>query len=352
MAGVVDRVRHRIDELREHHPVLDHVVRTQAHYGEAKGGQQAGAVTYFGFLSVFPVLALAFFVVGWVAKVYPEAQDTLVTSIKSMFPGLIGTGPNKLNIQDIQDSAGTAGLIGLLGVLYSGLGWLSALRDALATVFVLPQRAQPSFVMGKLRDLLTLVIIGSVLFVAVALTGFVSGFSQDLLGWVGLSSQLGWLVKLLTVALGLLANALLFFAMFRLLAAPDLPRRATWSGALLGAVGFEVLKQVSGLLISATQGNPAFQVFGLALILLVWIYYFSRVILYAAAWAWTHPLAREQRVTAPADPVQGPPLPSIDELPTADGDHGSRRGAFVAGAAVGATAAAATAAVVKSRGDT
>ena len=49
-------------------------------------------MTYFGFLSVFPVLALAFFVVGWVAKVYPDAQDTLVDLIKSMFPGLIGTG--------------------------------------------------------------------------------------------------------------------------------------------------------------------------------------------------------------------------------------------------------------------
>jgi membrane protein len=350
MAGTVDRVKGRIDELRQHHPALDHAVRTQEHYGKAKAGQQAGAVTYFGFLSVFPVLALAFFVVGWVAKVYPDAQDTLVTSIKSMFPGLIGSGPDKLNIEDIQNSAATAGIVGVLGVLYSGLGWLSALRDALIAVFALPQREQPNFVMGKLRDLLTLTIIGSVLLVAVAFTGLVSGFSQDLLGWLGLSTQLGWLVKLLTIALGLLANAVLFFAMFRLLAAPDLPRRAMWSGALLGAVGFEVLKQVSGLLISATQGNPAFQVFGLALILLVWINYFSRVILYAASWAWTHPLAREQRVTEPAAPVQGPPLPSIDELPT-DDEQTSRKGAFVAGAALGAAATAATAAVVKGRSD-
>ena len=83
--------------------------------------------------------------------------------------------------------------------------------------------------------------------------------------------------------------------MFRLLAAPDLPKRAMWSGALLGAVGFEILKQISGLLIRVTQGNPAFQVFGLALILLVWINYFSRVILYAASWAWTHPRARAGR---------------------------------------------------------
>ena len=343
MAGLVDRVKARLQEVREHHPALDHVLRMQEHYGEAKAGQQAGAVTYFGFLSVFPVLALAFFVVGWVAKVFPDAQDTLVTAIGEMFPGIIGRGDNQIQLADIQDSAGTVGVIGLVGVLYSGLGWLSALRDALIAVFALPEREQPSFVMGKLRDLLTLTVIGGVLLVAVAFTGIVSGFSEDLLGWVGLSTELGWLVQVLAIALGLLANSVLFFVMFRLLAAPELPKRAMWSGALLGAFGFELLKQVSGLLIRSTQGQPAFQVFGLALILLVWINYFSRVVLYAASWAWTHPRARELRVAEPADPVQGPRSPSAGEA--VDDEQGGRfkKGAFAAGAAVGAVAATAAA---------
>jgi membrane protein len=344
VAGVVDRVKARIHAVRQEHPAVDHVVRMQEHYGETKGNQQAGAVTYFGFLSVFPVLALAFFVVGWIAKVFPDAQDTLDTAIGQMFPGIIGSGDNQIQLDDIEDAAGTVGLIGLAGVLYSGLGWLSALRDALIAVFELPEREQPSFVKGKLRDLVTLAIIGVVLLVAVAFTGLVSGFSDDLLDWAGFGTELGWLVQLLVVVLGLLANAVLFFAMFRLLAAPELPKRALWSGALLGAVGFEVLKQVSGLLIRTTQGQPAFQVFGLALILLVWINYFSRDVLYAAAWAWTHPLAREQRVTEPAEPVQGPRSPSADEQVDAEEPGGRfKKGTFAAGAALGAAAATAIA---------
>jgi membrane protein len=350
MAGAVDRVKARINAVRQDHPGVDHVVRMQEQYGATKASQQAGAVTYFGFLSVFPVLALAFFVVGWVSKVFPDARDTLVTAIGQMFPGIIGSKDNQIQLVDIEHAAGTVGLIGLVGVLYSGLGWLSALRDALITVFELPEREQPSLVKGKLRDLVTLAIIGVVLLVAVAFTGLVSGFSGDLLDWVGLGRQLGWLVQVVVVVLGLLANAVLFFAMFRLLAAPDLPKRALWSGALLGAVGFEILKQVSGLLIRSTQGQPAFQVFGLALILLVWINYFSRIVLYAAAWAWTHRLAREQRVVEPEAPVQGPPSPSGDALGGAD-EHGGRfkKGAFAAGAAIGA--AAATAVARAGRGD-
>ena len=304
-------------------------------------------MTYFGFLSVFPVLALAFFVVGWISKVYPDAQDTLVKAINQMFPGMIGNGDSQIQLKDIEDAAGTVGLLGLLGLLYAGLGWLSALRDALVTVFEMPPREQPNFVMGKVRDLITLVLIGFVLLIAVGFTGLVSGFSGDLLSWAGLSSELGWLVEILTIVLGLLANAVLFLSMFRLLAAPAIPWRAMWSGALLGAVGFEILKQASGILIGFTQGNPAFQVFGLALILLVWINYFSRVVLYSAAWAWTHPMARDVRVVAPADPVQGPPSPSREEL--GDADQKSRKGAFVAGAAIGA--AAATTAARLGRGD-
>ncbi len=121
-------------------------------------------------------------------------------------------------------------------------------------------------------------------------------------------------------------------------------------GCAAGRCGFEVLKQISGVLIRATQGNPAFQVFGLALILLVWINYFSRVVLYAAAWAWTHPLARERRVVEPEAPVQDAPSTAGVELEGA-GEHGGRfkKGTFAAGAVIGAAAATAVARV--GRGD-
>ena len=48
----------------------------------------------------------------------------------------------------------------------------------------------------------------------------------------------------------------------------------------------------------------------------------------------------------PVAPVEGPPLPSIEELPTDDDEGGrSRKGAFAAGALAGAAAAA----VIKGR---
>lgn len=281
--------------VRRRRPLVDHVVRMVEHYAAVKGNLQAGAVTFFGFLSFFPIMALAFFVVGKVADVYPEAQAQLLRAIDSVLPGMVGDGEGQIPLDDVQDAAGTVGTIGGLAVIYSGLGWLSAMRDGLLVVFEMPQREQPNFFVGKLRDLVTLALIGLTLVVSVGLSGAAIGFSRQILSALDLGSELAPALVLLSVGAGLAANVVLFLTMFRLLADPHTPRRSLLQGALLGAVGFEALKLLSNYLIAATKSQPAFQAFGIALILVVWINYFSRVVMSSAAWAHTSALARQQR---------------------------------------------------------
>jgi membrane protein len=316
MASLGERFANRAEDVRRRRPLIDRLVRMQGHYGEVRAGQQAGAVTYFAFLSFFPVLALAFFVVGWVARVYADADDTLTKVLNSVMPGLVGSEEGQLHLDQVEQAANALGIIGAVVLLYSGLGWLSAMRDALVTVFETPREERPGFVVGKARDLVILVLIGVVLFLAVGVAGLVGGFSGDLLDWLGVDVGLDWLLTLLSVVLGFAANLVLFFLMFRLLGEPRVPRRSLWQGAAVGAAAFEVLKQLSGLLLRVTQGNPAFQAFGIALIVLVWINYFSRVVLYAAAFAYTSPEARVLRAAEPrGDPVQGPPSPPVRPAP-------------------------------------
>lgn len=297
MASIKERVTAKIDRLRERRPFIDHIFTMLAHYSSVNGNAQAGAVTYFGFLSFFPILALGFFLVGYVSNVYPDAQEQLVTALDEVLPGLIGDGEGEIPLSTFEDYAGTIGVVGLLGVLYSGLGWLSGMRDALEVMFRLPRREQPSFLVGKARDLVTLALIGSTLIVSVALSGAVAGLSGQILEWVGVNpdgavpNAFLWLVA---HGLAIVATSALLMAMFKLLARPHLSRRALLEGALLGAVGFELLKSLANFLIAQTRDQPAFQAFGMALILLVWINYFSRLVMYSAAWAHTAPSPEEQ----------------------------------------------------------
>jgi membrane protein len=328
-----ERIQGRVQQVREDRPLVDHVVRTFQHYGEVKGNIQAGAVTYFAFLSFFPILALAFAVIGYVARVYPGAQDDLVRAINTVLPDMIGEGSGQISLESIQDSAPGIASIGLLVVLYSGLGWLSSMRDALLAVFELPRTEQPNLLVGKLRDLAALATIGVILVVSVGVAGVVRGLSETILDWLGLGSDLGWLLTLVAVVIGLLASMVLFWALFKVLAEPDIPARALWSGALLGAVGFEILKQASTYLMAATKEQPAFQVFGIALILVVWINYFSRLVMYAAAWAHTSYEARALRELAQQEHAARDAASSRAHPSRSAADEPAAPAAFVAGAA-------------------
>lgn len=288
--------KQRLDDLRQRRPLVDHVVRMVQHYGHVKGNLQAGAVTYFGFLSFFPVLALGFYIVGVVSVVYPDADDALSDALESLLPGIFGTGKGEISAETFQqEGSGIFLVVGLIGLLYAGLGWLSAMRQALMVMFEMPEREQPNLLLGKLRDLMSLAIIGSILVLSVAVTGIIGAFTKLVLNLVGLDATAEPLLLGMAWVLGFAANVLLFFTLFNLLAQPHTPNRSLWSGALLGAIGFEALKRLSFLLLGSTQNSPAFQVFGIALILVVWIYYFSRVVMYAASWAHTSVAARAKR---------------------------------------------------------
>jgi membrane protein len=346
--SMVDKVKRRITVARERQPLLDQVVRTAEHYSAVKGNIQAGAVTYFAFISFFPILALGFAAVGFVARIYSGVEADLIGAVNSVLPGLVGDDEGQISLDDIRDSAPGILSVGIVVVLYSGLGWLSSMRDALLVMFELPPGEQPGFLVGKIRDLVALTSLGLILVVSVGVSGVVRGLSEEILDWVGLGSDLGWLLGVFAVLVGMAANALLFFALFKVLAKPALPGRALWSGAILGAVGFEVLKQVSQLLLQSTASSPAFQAFGIALILVVWINYFSRVVMYAGSWAYVHPASRALRPEGPSyvEGPSSPPFPWRERL-AADRESESAAARWAAPFAAGSAATLAVVAVLR-----
>jgi membrane protein len=307
MASLKERVTAAVERLRQRFGWVDHLLRMLGYYGSVNGNGQAGAVTYYGFLSFFPILALAFFVVGVLARVYPGIQAQMTHEIEALLPGVLGNGRGQIPLSTVEDHSRVAGVVGLVGVLYSGLGWLSGMRQSLEVMFSVPRGEQPSFLFGKLRDLGALAVIGLVLVVSVSLSGAVNWFSGLILRWLGVDpGSVGPAVALVVVghALAILASMLLLLAMFYLLVSESHPPRSSLvRGALLGAVGFELLKLAANVLLGHTRGQPAFQAFGVALILVVWINYFSRLVMYSAAWAYTDPLALERRT---AEAIRAP----------------------------------------------
>jgi membrane protein len=350
MGSWKDRIRGRVAALRQRRPWFDHALSTVSHYGAVRGNTQAGAVTFYAFLSFFPILALAFFVVGLVAHVYPDLRGDVRGAIDQLLPHVIGNKRGQIPMRTFEDAAGTLGVVGLAGVLYSGLGWISGMREALEVMFVVPKREQPGLVRAKALDLGTLLVIGVILLLSVTLSAAMAGFSSAILRWVGIdpgslvAQVLLWLV-LHTLAMA--ATTVLLMAMFKLLVEPHVPRRSLLQGAVLGAVGFELLKMLAAFLLGQTRSEPAFQAFGVALIVVVWIHYFSRLVMLSAAYAYTSPPAVRQRV-AETTRAPGAALAESGTEP-GTGEAGGRGPTAVAATAAGAAGAALAGAVLLRR---
>ncbi|WP_326635813.1 YihY/virulence factor BrkB family protein [Streptosporangium sp. NBC_01755] len=279
-----ERFRAVLNATRIRWPWFDHLVRTFHRYQIQSGDRLAGAISYFAFLSFFPIIALAFAVFGYFLSVRPNATAPLREAINQYLPGLA----DKLPIQEIADSRASAGVIGLLGLLYAGLGAVDALRGALREISMTTEPPL-NFFLAKLRDLSALVLLGTTMVVSVLVGGFATQASGTVAGWLGLSeSVVGTVtIRLVGVAVSVLADVVVFLIILRWLGRSRQPLRVLLRGALFGAVGFALLKQLAALILAHTLNNPVYGVFAVVVGLLVWINLSARVIMYAAAWTAT-----------------------------------------------------------------
>ncbi len=284
IAAVREWGRTKIASERIRWPWLDHLIRTAQRYQIQSGDRLAGAVTYFAFLSFFPIIALAFAVFGVFLSVRPDAVKTLQSAIDQYLPSLA----DQLPIQQIADSRASAGIIGLIGLLYAGLGAIDALRGALREMSMTTE-PQLNFFLAKLRDLAALVLVGITMIASVLVGGLATQAGGFVAGKLGLwSSPAGsWALTLLGLAVGLLADTVVFLIILRWMGRSRQPFRAVLRGALLGAVGFGLLKQLAALILSRTLNNPIYGAFAVMVGLLIWINLSVRVVLYAAAWTET-----------------------------------------------------------------
>ncbi|MBA2444775.1 MAG: YihY/virulence factor BrkB family protein [Nocardioidaceae bacterium] len=289
-------IKARLQAARDRYPFLDHLINMVEHYNKVEGNVLAGAATYFGFLSFFPILALAFAVVGYVSVYYSDAQGNLVTAIEQIFPGIVSQDdqPGKISLSQIEGAKAAAGIIGFLGVLYSGLNWISGLRTALQNAFEIPSDKKGNFFVGKGIDLMALAVIGVILIVSVGIAGVVQGLGGTILAWLGLDATLIGppLIWLVAVLLGIASSTVLFFVMYKLLGRPHIPKKVILQGAFFGAAGFEALKMIVVKVLGGVGGSD-FAPLAIAITLLVWINYFSRLVVYGASWAMTSPHAYE-----------------------------------------------------------
>ena len=287
---------------------LDKPLAAWARYQQDGGDRLAAAITYFGFLSFFPLIALAFAVLGYVVAGDTGIQREVEKGLSSYLPGLIGHGPHQISLDDIAKSKAGAGVIGLVGLLVAGLGWVDALRQSIKVIWHEPPRDK-NFVVAKARDIATLLVMGVAVLASVAVSAISTAVTSQLLDWAGLGGSVVATVvtKALAVLVALAVDTATLTYLFTIVPRDPGGWRQVWRGALLGAVLLEILKVAGTFLIARTTSNPLYGTFAVVVGLLVWINLISRVLLLTGAWTVLHleSMAPEPSlaVALPAEPA-------------------------------------------------
>ncbi len=266
----VQRIVRRIDAFQQRHRPLAFVFAVQKKFGDDQGGNLCALITYYGFLSLFPLLLVLVTVLGFILQQNRGLQDDILNSALADFP-IIG--------DQIRNSVGTVrgngvGLaIGLVFTFYGGLGVANAAQDAMNRVWAVPMRARPGFLPRVLRSLALIGTLGVGILVTTVLSGIGGGT-----GSVG-----AWL-RILAVGVAFVMNVGLFMFAFRVLTARDVAWGDLWPGAIVAAVGWEILQTIGGAFVQhQLKGmSQTYGLFAIVIGLLAWIFLQSRVVIYAA----------------------------------------------------------------------
>ncbi|MEO3787825.1 YhjD/YihY/BrkB family envelope integrity protein [Actinocorallia sp. B10E7] len=288
----------RLRSLRTKRPWFDHLVRTVQRYDGENGDQLAAALTFYAFLAFFPMLALGYALLGYVVYFSETFRDYLIQSLDDYLPGLA----SQLGVEQIAKARVGAGVIALIGLSWAGLGWAANLRESIRVLWGRAPRSAGNFFLLKLRDLAVLGFLGIMLIVSVAATTIAVRMTSFTVEQLGLADSVwAWLsLRVASVAVALLCNTVIFLMVFTRMSGTNAPHKHVGKGALVAAVGFEILKTAAAFLFGYVAGNPIYASFAVLVGVLIWMNLLSRMTFLVVAWTAT--LGPIERTDTPLNP--------------------------------------------------
>lgn len=165
----------RVDAFQQRHAVLGFPIGVIYKFFDDYGTYLAALITYYAFVSIFPLLLLASTVLSIVLQGHPQLQQELIDSALSEFP-VIG---DQLKTPQRLSGSWEAILVGIIVALYGALGAAQAVQYVSNQVWQVPRNNRPNPFVARGKSILLILIMGIGVF-GVSLANVIIGPSKFL----------------------------------------------------------------------------------------------------------------------------------------------------------------------------
>lgn len=258
----------RLNDYQQKNRLIAFIIAVIKKYGEDNIGREAALLTYYGFLSIFPLLLLLTTLTNIFIGNDQNLSHKIISGLTSYFP-LLG---NQLSSHvHTLKASGTALIIGLLFTLYGTRGLADSFQRSIRHIWLIPLKENDGFPKSLFKSL-ALVIVGGVGFIMASIfAGVVSSTGHSLL------------IRILSLAI----NLLILFWLFRFIINFSLPKRIPFKdtrlGSAIAAIGLVILQTLGGYILAheLKRLDALYSYFAVALGILFWIYLQAQVLFYA-----------------------------------------------------------------------
>ncbi|WP_442799644.1 YihY/virulence factor BrkB family protein [Polaromonas sp. CG_9.5] len=252
----------------------------------ADGMRMSAAMSFYGILSLAPLLVLLVAVMGWWLD-----RSFIESSLVAQIGSVIGEQGAQVLQQAMtsakEPSEGITASLFAFGLLISGAtGVFAELQNAFERLWRQgsDQMSSQKWWYGaslRLRGVAYILALGFLLLVSLA----VSTFTNLLSGWAGNYLPLEKVVWVINEVVSIAFCVALFLGLMRMSSGPKPSLRFLVMGSVAGAILFQVGKYLMAYYLSTAAVVSAYGAAGSLVVILMWIYFSSGVLLLAASMA-------------------------------------------------------------------
>jgi membrane protein len=237
-------IAERLDRYQHRHPVVAFALAVIYKFFDDQGAYLAALITYYGFVSLIPLLLLSSTVLGLILIGHPALVQHVLNSALHQFP-VVGS---QLNDDPRRIGGGAAGLVvGIAGSIYGGLGVAQAIQYAMNTAWRVPRNERPNPFKARGRSLRILA------------TGGLAIIGTTVLSAIGGSGDgtFGFALRVVVIASSVALNTIAFVVVFRMATARDLSIRDVAFGAITAALFWQLLQSFGVLYVRHVVKNAS-----------------------------------------------------------------------------------------------